>query len=148
MSVDLPDPDEPVMQTSWFRGILAVRFLRLCSVAPLMVRYCSECGGSEWFGGWWGCFRYFAVSECFDLSRSFGVPENRRFPPFFPASGPMSMTQSAARMVSSSCSTTTTVFPASLSFLRALMSMALSCWWRPMEGSSRTYTTPARLAPS
>ena len=86
----------------------------------------------------WFLLRYFAVREVFDFRRSFGVPEKRSLPPLAPACGPMSMIQSAARMVSSSCSTTTTVLPASRSFLSAVMSMALSCWWRPIEGSSRT----------
>ena len=34
-SVDLPEPDTPLMQTSFLRGILTLRFLRLFLVMPL-----------------------------------------------------------------------------------------------------------------
>src|SRR5687768_9441536 len=33
-SVDFPDPDNPVMTTSWSRGMSTEMFLRLCSRAP------------------------------------------------------------------------------------------------------------------
>src|SRR4051812_40598277 len=33
-SEDLPDPDSPVMTTSWSRGMSTSTFLRLCSRAP------------------------------------------------------------------------------------------------------------------
>src|SRR2546421_12205216 len=33
-SVDFPEPDKPVMTTSWSRGISTEMFLRLCSAAP------------------------------------------------------------------------------------------------------------------
>ena len=46
---------------------------------------------------------------------SSGVPAATMRPPCTPARGPMSMTWSAARMVSSSCSTTSTVLPRSRS---------------------------------
>ena len=36
-SVDLPDPDSPVMTTSWFLGISRVTFFRLCKRALRMV---------------------------------------------------------------------------------------------------------------
>jgi len=48
-----------------------------------------------------------------------------------------STTQSAVRMVSSSCSTTISVFPRSRRRVSVAMSFALSRWWRPMDGSSR-----------
>jgi hypothetical protein len=51
--------------------------------------------------------------------------------------GPMSMTQSAVRIVSSSCSTTSTVLPRSRSRVSVAMSFALSRWWSPIDGSSR-----------
>src|SRR5512144_1647416 len=34
-SEDFPDPDRPVITTSWWRGISTVMFLRLCSRAPV-----------------------------------------------------------------------------------------------------------------
>ena len=51
--------------------------------------------------------------------------------------GPMSRIQSAARMVSSSCSTTSSVLPRSRSRLSVRISRALSRWCSPMLGSSR-----------
>src|ERR1700732_317323 len=33
--LDLPEPLTPVMTTSWLRGILTYKFLRLCCRAPL-----------------------------------------------------------------------------------------------------------------
>mgnify|MGYP001781739242 CR=1 FL=1 len=50
-------------------------------------------------------------------------------------------------MVSSSCSTTIRVLPRSRRFFRVASSRSLSRWWRPMEGSSRIYSTPIRLLP-
>ena len=35
-SVDFPDPDNPVIATSWSRGMSTSIFLRLCSRAPRM----------------------------------------------------------------------------------------------------------------
>ena len=47
-------------------------------------------------------------------------------PPRIPAFGPTSMIQSALRIISSSCSTTMTEFPASRKALRLLISLILS----------------------
>ena len=52
--------------------------------------------------------------------RSSTVPWATTSPPWIPAPGPRSTTWSAVRMVSSSCSTTTTVFP------RSRMAMSVS----------------------
>ena len=49
--------------------------------------------------------------------------------------------------MSSSCSTTITVFPKSLSFFSVAISLSLSLWCRPMLGSSRMYRTPVSPAP-
>ena len=46
-----------------------------------------------------------------------------------------------------SCSTTITVFPKSLNLFRALISLTLSFWCKPIEGSSRTYKTPVKPEP-
>ncbi len=64
--------------------------------------------------------------------------------PCSPAPGPMSTIQSAVRMVSSSCSTTMRVLPRFLSLISVSMSRRLSRWWRPMLGSSSTYSTPGQ----
>ena len=49
--------------------------------------------------------------------------------------------------MSSSCSTTTTVFPRSLNFFSVAINLSLSLWCRPMLGSSRIYKTPDNPAP-
>ena len=74
-------------------------------------------------------------------------PGRRPRPPWTPAPGPRSTTWSAARMASSSCSTTMTVLPMSRRWVRVRSRRALSRWCRPMEGSSRMYMTPTRPAP-
>lgn len=53
--------------------------------------------------------RYLAVRERPSLARSSGVPAKTISPPLSPASGPRSITQSAALMTSRLCSTTITV---------------------------------------
>ena len=58
-------------------------------------------------------------------------------PPLTPGPGPKSTRWSAARIVSSSCSTTMTVLPTSRSRCRVAISRSLSRGWRPIEGSSR-----------
>ncbi len=86
--------------------------------------------------------RYAPVSDSGAASTSSSVPSATTCPPCRPALGPRSITWSAARMVSSSCSTTSTVFPRSRSCRRVSSSCTLSRWCRPMEGSSRMYSTP------
>ena len=49
--------------------------------------------------------------------------------------------------MSSSCSTTSTVLPMSRRRSSVLMSLRLSRWCRPMDGSSRMYSTPTSPAP-
>ncbi|CSB71896.1 Uncharacterised protein [Vibrio cholerae] len=51
------------------------------------------------------------------------------------------------RIASSSCSTTNTVFPRLRKWVRVCSKRSLSRWWRPIEGSSRTYITPTKPAP-
>ena len=68
-------------------------------------------------------------------------------PPCSPAPGPMSITQSAVRIVSSSCSTTSTVLPRSRSRVSVAISLALSRWCSPIDGSSRMYSTPMSVVP-
>src|SRR4029450_2248259 len=50
-------------------------------------------------------------------------------------------------MVSSSCSTTSTVLPRSRRRLRVSSRRRLSRWCRPIDGSSKMYSTPTRLEP-
>ena len=71
-------------------------------------------------------------------SNSFNVPLAMTSPPCTPAPGPRSITQSAWRIVSSSCSTTSSELPRAWSFFSAPRSNALSRACRPMVGSSST----------
>jgi hypothetical protein len=66
--------------------------------------------------------RYMPVMDSSEASRSCTGPLTTTWPPCSPAPGPMSTTQSATPMVSSSCSTTMRVLPSSLSRSRVSMS--------------------------
>ena len=65
------------------------------------------------------------------------VPSATTRPPCSPAPGPMSIRWSAARIICSSCSTTSTVLPRSRSRSSVSISRPLSRWCRPIDGSSR-----------
>ena len=81
-----------------------------------------------------------AASPLAFSSMSTGAERHIR-PPFSPAPGPTSTSQSAESIVSMSCSTTITELPSSLSFFSEAMSLRLSLWCRPMLGSSSIYST-------
>ena len=51
-------------------------------------------------------------------------------------------------MISSSCSTTTTVLPNCCNWRSTLMRRSVSRLWRPILGSSNIYKEPTRLLPS
>jgi hypothetical protein len=78
------------------------------------------------------------MTECGSASSWPGVPSAITVPPLRPAAGPSSMTQSAARMISRSCSTTTTElpFPARAAIVLRSPSTLLGC--SPTDGSSST----------
>ena len=59
----------------------------------------------------------------------------------------MSITWSAAYIVSVSCSTTITEFPKSLSFFSVAINLSLSLWCKPILGSSSIYITPVNPEP-
>ena len=136
MSVDLPEPETPVTRMSLPRGNSTSTCLRLLPVHPFKIRLLPlplrRCLGISIF-----CcpFRYCAVMVSV-WSISWGVPWKTTSPPLRPARGPISTIQSALRIISSSCSTTITVFPKSRSSLSERMSRSLSRWCRPMLGSS------------
>ncbi len=89
--------------------------------------------------GWTsGAPRRRPVAELVFLAISRQVPSATIRPPLRPAPGPRSRMRSARFIVSSSCSTTTRVFPFALSASSESRSRALSRGWRPMVGSSRT----------
>ena len=91
--------------------------------------------------------RNFPVRDRLALIRSSMLPTAMISPPPCPANGPTSTIQSAALIVSKSCSTTMTVLPKSLSLRRVLISFSLSFACKPIVGSSNTYITPTRPPP-
>ena len=70
--------------------------------------------------------KYCPVIDFLFLATSSGVPEATICPPKSPAPGPTSMSQSAWRMVSSSCSTTIKVLPKSRIFFKLEIKRSLS----------------------
>ena len=83
-----------------------------------------------------------------DSIRASGGPSATTRPPSGPAPGPRSMSQSAARIVASSCSTTTTLLPRSRSSNRPARSRARclegASPWSARRGRSRPRPTPSR----
>ena len=68
-------------------------------------------------------------------------------PPCVPASGPISIILSAEFIISSSCSTTITVLPRSLSRFKTDIKRSLSLECKPIEGSSSIYIDPTSALP-
>ena len=127
ISEDLPLPETPVTQISFPRGISTSMFLRLFSLAPriqmLRPLPALRLSGS---GMRFLPLKYCPVTDSSQAQMSSTVPAQTTRPPLMPAPGPMSITWSASRMVSSSCSTTIRVLPRSRSCLSVLRSLALS----------------------
>ena len=71
-------------------------------------------------------------------SSSPGVPWAMIVPPLAPAAGPSSMTQSAVRMISRSCSTTITELPFPARAVIVLRSPTTLLGCSPTDGSSST----------
>ncbi len=148
-SVLLPDPLTPVTHVTMPSGISTSMAFRLCSDAPRT--------RSFWFVGFRradgtgiasSSRRYFAVSERGSWSSSASVPLKITRPPCSPAPSPMSTIVSATRIMSASCSTTSTVLPWSRSCRRIAISRSLSRECSPIEGSSRTYRVSTSAEPS
>ncbi len=139
-SVDLPDPETPVTATNRPSGNETSMSRRLLALAPWTVSSRPTVRGRRISGT--GISRrperYWPVIESRWFSRPSTLPLCTTWPPCSPAPGPMSTTQSATRMVSSSCSTTMRVLPSSLSRTRVSISRLLSRWWSPIDGSSST----------
>ena len=140
VKVDLPPPDTPVTQVNRPTGIEPVTPFRLLPRAPSMVsiffgfglRRASGMAISR------APVRYWPVSERGAAITASGAPSAITSPPWTPAAGPMSMTWSAVRIASSSCSTTSTELPRSRSPFRLPSRRVLSRWCRPIDGSSST----------
>ena len=79
-------------------------------------------------------------------SSSPGGPWAITVPPLAPAAGPSSMTRSALRTISRSCSTTTTELPFPARALVVLSSPSTLLGCSPTDGSSSTYSMPVVLA--
>src|SRR6266581_3855482 len=114
-SVDLPDPETPVTAMKVPSGNATSTRRKLCSVAPLtttslLLETLRRLAGN---GIDSRPVRYAPVSDSSLASSSSSGPETTIWPPCSPARGPMSTTQSAALIVSSSCSTTISVLPRS-----------------------------------
>ena len=121
-SVDLPEPETPVTQVKHAERESARRCpCRLCCRAPRSVSAALRGAAARRHRDRRAPERYCAGQAARAGERSPpGVPAATTSPPCTPAPGPMSMTWSAARMVSSSCSTTSTVLPRSRSSTQRL----------------------------
>ena len=100
-------------------GNLTVKFLRLFSLAPTTVINCPfpfllDSGTLTSFSP----VKYWPVIDSLHALISSTVPAAIICPPCSPALGPISTIKSASLIVSSSCSTTITVFPTSLKFFK------------------------------
>ena len=124
---DFPLPDTPVTQVNVPRGIFTSISFRLFSAAPktsrnLPLPFRLSSGTAIFFLP----LRYCPVMDFSQFIISSTVPAATISPPWTPAPTPTSTIKSAARMVSSSCSTTITLFPISRSLFRVSISLPLS----------------------
>src|ERR1035437_1020339 len=137
------------MHTNLLRGIETLIFLRLFSDAPIifitlvLLVFLFSGKGINILPE-----RYLPVRELGLLATSSYVPFAIISPPCLPALGPISIRISAARIISGSCSTTSTVLPISLKFFNSVMSLLLSLGCKPILGSSRTYKVPTSEEPN
>src|SRR5437764_896723 len=121
--------------------------LRLCCVAPNTLKKPRSCPRRSGTAIDRLPERNWPVTEPFVRSTLFAVPSATTWPPCSPAPGPMSTSQSALRIICSSCSTTSTVFPRSRSRTSVSISRPLSRWCSPIDGPSRMYSTPKSCEP-
>ena len=133
----LPEPDTPVTQVITPSGNFTSIFFRLFSAAPTTL--IQPVGTARVSGTGILIFplKYAPVIDRSTFMISCAVPWATSSPPCSPAPGPISITWSAANMVSSSCSTTISVFPRSRRCLSVARSLSLSLWCSPILGSSR-----------
>src|SRR5499425_1320991 len=137
-SVDLPEPETPVTTVSRPSGMDTSTSFKLLADAPTiwmdLPLGLRRAGGTSIFAE---PDRYCPVSDWGAAAIWAGLPCATRWPPALPAPGPRSTTKSARRMVSSSCSTTSTVLPRLRSCSSEPRSRSLSRACRPMGGSSQ-----------
>src|SRR3954453_1722620 len=142
--VDLPEPETPVTQMNLPTGNATSISFRLCCTAPLtrkVPRSSSRLSGTaiERLPA-----RNCPVTDLPTRSTFVAGPSATTSPPCRPAPGPMSTSQFERRIISSSCSTTSTVLPMSRSRSGVSISLALSRWWGPVDGSSGVGGGPER----
>ena len=145
----MPEPETPQRPTRRPSGIEQEKSRRLFTVAPLTRRrgVVSPIGRGERGSETHRPESQLPVAESLIFRIPFGTPWYRRWPPSAPGRGPISMSQSAARITDSSCSTTTTVLPWSTRLRRMPTIRERSRACIPTLGSSRTKTVSARQAP-
>ena len=122
----LPEPDTPVTQVITPSGKFTSIFFRLFSAAPRTVSHPVGLRRSDGTGIFNLPLKYAPVMDSSHCIISSAVPTATTCPPCSPAPGPISTIQSAARMVSSSCSTTKTEFPRSRRCFNVASSLSLS----------------------
>ena len=145
---DLPPPEIPVTQVNVPKGIFKSTFFRLFVFAPVNSKnFPFPLRRIDGTAIYFSPVKYCAVKLFLFFSTSATVPAATTFPPLEPAPGPISTKKSAARMASSSCSTTITVLPISRKRVSVANSLSLSLWCNPMDGSSKTYITPVKPEP-
>ena len=145
----MPDPETPVTHVIWLKGNLMSKFFRLFFLIPETVKnFVDEFTSLKSLHISFFPSRYCIVSEFLAFLILDKLPEKTILPPLIPASGPTSTILSADRIVSSSCSTTKTVFPLFFKSFKESINLELSLGCNPIVGSSRTYVTPVKFAPS
>ena len=132
-----PDPDTPVTQVITPSGNETSIFFRLFSLAPYTFSQSVGFLRTSGTGIFKRPLRYAPVTDFSFFISSSAVPTATTSPPCSPAAGPISTMQSAARIVSSSCSTTIKEFPRSRRCFNVFSSLSLSLWCSPILGSSK-----------
>jgi hypothetical protein len=149
MSVDFPEPDTPVIATKSPSGISTSTLRRLCSRALWMriVFRGSTCRRSSGIAIFISPLRYLPVIDCGERANLVDGALGDHLAAVLAGTGSHvdDVVGGAHRL--SSCSTTMTVLPRSRSCSSVARSRALSRWCRPIDGSSRMYSTPTSREP-
>ena len=144
--VVLPEPDTPVTTVSRPLGMSTSSGLTvwICAVDRWIVPFANSAS----FSAHVRCFasalpeRNGPICDAGFSSMVGMVPSAITWPPFAPASGPISMIQSASLKICVSWSTRMTEFPSATRSCMTPVSPTRLEGCRPMDGSSSTYRTP------
>ena len=135
--LDLPEPEIPVTDVKQPNGKSTFKSLRLLRVTPS--NFNQPLGSRRnGFDTRFSANKYSRVCDASICAKPAGGPLYNTCPPCSPAAGPTSISQSARRMVSRSCSTTNNELPAAFRRSNALNSASPSAGCKPAEGSSST----------